>query len=460
MKFYTNLNLLICLCLLSILGCSDENRLTSSAQNYGGDGLFAPAAQETVVTFQALYLTHFKTLEEYKAVQNPISKRQVLDLTMFLFGPLTHRQLAGVHRPEDVTVHSADPVLKNGLVYVPFTYHGRWLIRDSILDDSQLIIPLPYNSEIVYSKGWKNCTDSHPSHQTQSMMWYYWDPARINCDHQLGVHYQNVVVEKGEIHQQTILSYPEYHSMIKNVADQRTLSMTFAFGYVEDPAQPRPFKDSDSGAMEFQDFNRVAQQTLAPLGFKSQPLLASNYQSTSNLRIGTKWLGQINGVDIEIKIVISAVIDQMDLFAKSYAQDHDGFFGWFGHSRVGSGFDAEQFRRKLLYQPHLFTLSQEYQLIYWAGCNSYSYYTTPFFEMKAQLNPNLDPKGTKKLDIMSNALPSYFAFNAHNAEVMLNALIGFNTPKSYQDIITQLESHGNSWDVPVIVNVLGDEDNQ
>jgi hypothetical protein len=69
MKFYTNLNLLICLCLLSILGCSDENRLTSSAQNYGSDGLFAPAAQETVVTFQALYLTHFKTLEEYKAVQ-------------------------------------------------------------------------------------------------------------------------------------------------------------------------------------------------------------------------------------------------------------------------------------------------------------------------------------------------------------------------------------------------------
>ena len=48
-------------------------------------------------------------------------------------------------------------------------------------------------------------------------------------------------------------------------------------------------------------------------------------------------------MDIVINVVAAAGIDQMELFARSFAHDHDGFFGWFGHSRVGSGFDAERF---------------------------------------------------------------------------------------------------------------------
>lgn len=136
----------------------------------------------------------------------------------------------------------------------------------------------------------------------------------------------------------------------------------------------------------------------------------------------------------------------MDIFADSYAKKHEGFFGWFGHSRVGSGFDAEQFRRNVERHPETFSLSPDYQIIYWAGCNSYSYYTLPFFEMKAALNFEQDPNGTKKLDLISNALPSLFSFNAYNADVFLQALLNWKKPTSYQ--------------VLIIVNVLGDEDNE
>jgi hypothetical protein len=461
MKF-DSIAIVVSIC-LSLLACSDKERVGSPIKAQSGDQLYSAVGQEKAVSFSALYLTTYTSLDEYKEAVNPVSKRQVLNLVMFLFGPLTHREIAGVHRPEEVTIDTLNPVVDGNKVYVRFSYSSRWLIHQSVLEKGELIVPLPYNTEIVYTiytKGWKRCTDTYPSHQTQSMLWYYWDPSRYGCDHQLGLEYQNVLVEMGASQEQTILSYPEYKEMIRNQDEKKTLSMTFAFGYVEDQANPNPYTDSDSGMQEFQSYIQTTDQTLAPLGFLNEPILASSYQKNSDLQIGTKWVGEIGGVKIVVKVVSTAGIDQMDLFAKSYAQEHDSFFGWFGHSRVGSGFDAEQFRKKLLYQPDLYTLSESYQMIYWAGCNSYSYYTTPFFEMKAQLNPALDPNGTKKLDIISNALPSYFAFNAVNAQVMLNALLGFQNPQSYQQIITELESQGSGWGVPVIVNVIGDEDNK
>lgn len=457
MKF--NLKFVFVIAALSLTACSDKERVGSPIKAHG-DQLYSAVGQEKAVTFKALYLTPYRSLEEYKMASVPVSKRQVLNLVMFLFGPLTHREIAGVHRPEEVVIDELNPIVDGQRVYVRFSYSSRWLIHKPVLNDSALVVPLPYNTDIVYTSGWRNCTDTHPSHQTQSMLWYYWDPSRYKCDHQLGSEYQNVQVELGAAEEQTTLSYPEYQEMIRIEGEQKTLSMTFAFGYVEDSEDPHPYTDVDSGMQEFQTFIRTTNATLAPMGFVSESILASSYQKKSNQQIGTKWVGDVGGVKFVIKVVSTAGIDQMELFAKSYAQDHDGFFGWFGHSRVGSGFDADQFRKKLVYQPELYTLSSHYQMIYWAGCNSYSYYTTPFFEMKAQLNPSQDPQGTKKLDIISNGLPSYFAFNAINAQVMLNALLAYQKPQSYQQIVSELERHGSSWGVPVIVNVIGDEDNQ
>jgi hypothetical protein len=151
----------------------------------------------------------------------------------------------------------------------------------------------------------------------------------------------------------------------------------------------------------------------------------------------------------------------MNLFAESYAARQEGFFGWFGHSRVGSGFDAQSFQMIMNSNPERYSLTSDYQLIYWAGCNSYNYYTLPFFEMKARLNPTQDPKGTKNLDIISNGLPTYFSLNAYNADIMLKALLNWDTPTSFQSIVDQIEDRAEkSGGTTVLVNVLGDEDNQ
>ena len=167
-----------------------------------------------------------------------------------------------------------------------------------------------------------------------------------------------------------------------------------------------------------------------------------------------------DGVRYTINIVAAAGIDQMEIFAKSFAHDHDGVFGWFGHSRVGSGFDANNFGQMVKNNPSYYSISRQYQLIYWGGCNSYSYYSLPFFKFKAQLDPQNDPNGTKKLDILGNGLPSLFAFNAFNADVTLKAVMNWENRTSYQDIVNTLENNASSYGSTVLVNILGDEDNQ
>ena len=57
-------------------------------------------------------------------------------------------------------------------------------------------------------------------------------------------------------------------------------------------------------------------------------------------------------------------------------------------------------------------------------------------------------------------LPTYFALNSGNANIMLKALIYWEKKTSYQDIVDQLEAKAEDFGARVLVNVLGDEDNK
>ena len=224
-----------------------------------------------------------------------------------------------------------------------------------------------------------------------------------------------------------------------------------------------PNKDFDFGMQEYRKFIRYMDRQAKKLMLEKSPITQAEYLNPDfpEKVIGYRYKGLKDGATVEIKVVTSANIDQMNLFAKSYAHDHDGFFAWFGHSRVGSGFDAKTFSTMVNNDKEYFSITPNYQLVYWAGCNSYSYYTLPFFAQKAAAQPVLDPKGTIGLDILSNALPSLFSFNAYNATVTFEALINWTEPTSYQTMITTLEDYGrDEGGVIVLVNVLGDEDNK
>ncbi len=437
-----------------IVGCSQtsNNQYVKPTEIYN---LYSADGREHKVQFDAVYLS---TYQQVSKLDIETLVNEITETTKFLAGPLTERSLAGIQKGETITLHLDQVSMKNGRVLVPYTYNGVWLVRSQVLTGTFINIPVPISVRDLKTKNWKKCTASEADHSSWGFMWYFWDPARSGCDHQLGENYQEVQVNIGAETSPTDISFPEYKNLIRMNNGKATLAMTFAFGYVEDVANPNPFTDYDSGMLQFQKFYAKVKKEVDPLGFTETPIYQNEITGGTAV-VGARFSGLKDGVHVQVSVIAAAGIDQMDLFADSYAKKHEGFFAWFGHSRVGGGFDADQFQQNLNRNPAVFSVSPQYQLIYWAGCNSYSYYTLPFFKLKSALNPLQDPNGTKKLDLISNGLPSLFSFNAFNANVLFDALINWEQPTSYQTIVNQIESHASHRGSPVIVNVLGDEDN-
>lgn len=440
------------------IGCSKAKESTSISGNT--ENLYSLKGTERVVSFKALYQTGYTNMADFKADRFSPSKWEIASTVKFLFGPLVTRDLGGPQRGEEIKILRDEAVMKNGFVFVPYDYKALWLTTKDFPVEGKLF-PLPYQSSMRNSTNWKNCGDYAEEHQTEGFFWYFWDPSRSGCDHVEGVEYQNVALHFGNETIQTTQTYPEYQRMIRTRGTKKVLQMTYGFGYVEDPANPNPFTDYDSGMYEFRNFVTAVDAMVTPMGFVRTPIMQSEYDGNANLAIGARFTGNKDGIIVEISVVASAGVDQMMLFAESYAARQEAFFAWFGHSRVGSGFDAQNFQSIVNSNPTKYALTSDYQLIYWAGCNSYSYYTLPFFDMKAALSPTLDPKGTKNLDIISNGLPSYFSVNSANAKIALKALLNWNQPTSYQTLVNEIENRSNAnMGNVVLVNVLGDEDNQ
>lgn len=424
---------------------------------------------ETQVQFSALFKTDQYTLEQIQKMDESSKdyfERSMIKPTIkYLFGPMTNKSIGGMRTEMTVKASWELAYQENDQVVIPYLYTGTWIVASKVASSGKLTLPLPFNEQTLFSDKWLSCTDSDPEHQTQSFYWYFWDPSRFGCDHKINVHYQMIDVQFKSSTQMTVDTYPEYQKMIQSAGQNNNFQMTFAFGYVTDVADSNPDKDSDYGMDQYRKFIRFMDAEAKKFKLSKSPILQSEYLNPQypEKQIGYRYSGLLNNVKIEIKVVTSANIDQMELFAKSYAHDHDSFFSWFGHSRVGSGFDADNFASMLRYNPEYYSLSSHYQMIYWAGCNSYSYYTQPFFKQKAKLSSQLgilnDSAGTKNLDIIANGLPSLFSFNAANAIIVYNALINWQTPTSYQTIVNRLEKHAASNYYTVLVNVLGDEDN-
>jgi hypothetical protein len=424
--------------------------------------LYSPEGTEMQVTFKAHYLTRYKTLgelNEARATDPAVFLKQTIEPTLkYLYGPLTRRGWGGIKKTLRIELLWESATETAAGVLLPYEYSGRWLIATPFLVDSKKILPVPYNLSVLMSKDWKQCTDSH--HSEVGFYWYYWDPDRPGCDHQVDREFQNTSVTLTEATEETRLTFPEYQRMIRTQEGKRTFPITIGFGYYEEPEKPHPDTDKDSGIREYQQFLRLL-KPLLPSHTVESKIRRSEYPPFygDDFTIGRRFQFKKNALWYDLRVVTNAGVDQMVLFAKSFARDHEAYFGWLGHSRVGSGFDAIRFSQMLKDFPTLYSLTADYQLIYWGGCNSYSYYTEPFFKLKSGLSPD-DPNGTRSLDIIANGLPSFFSLNAANAMLHVRALLSWQeTPKSYQDLLAETENLAQSFGTSVLSVVLGDEDN-
>ncbi len=370
----------------------------------------------------------------------------------FLIGAATSKLIGGPGKVDEILVDWDHPFTKSGRIHFNYTYKGLYSVVKNFQE--KLYLPLPYHAEDLNTPEWRKCSDDPKV--LIGFLWYHWDIDLPGCDHQENIQYQMVELKLSNPTPQTTNTFPEYKRMIRQTKQGKELNMTFAFGYFgPSPENANPDTDTDPLAFQYRYFVDYLDKSLS--GFQKTPIYrgAYNFDPADKHLLGYQWKGQKNDINVHIKVVVEAGIPQLYLFAKSYAEDHDSFFGWFGHSLLGTGFDNARLQNIIKTHKDTYSVSPDYQLIYWDSCNSYTYYADQVFESKRAVN-SADLNGTQGADVLSNVLPSYIPRAFDHAKIMFESL--WEAQASYQQIMDRFKlPHPALKDSALVLQ--GDEDN-
>ncbi len=426
---------------------------------------YANTAEEYEVSYVQNFRTQYTSVEEYRRLADGVQRRimtydDINTAILSAAGPLNVRHLGGPLKFFEPDIRWNEPQLVNGRVQIPIHVRNRWLLAKGVVTGPTMKIPMFLNYADIKIPGWEKCSDK----MHVDLLWYYWDPKRPGCPHKAGVDYEEVTVNVVSKTQNTVQTYPEYAKLIRIEEGVPTISMAFAYGYNEMPTNPDPDKDNEWGANNYRRMLATI-RSLAPKGYTETkvnldkiPLNGINQYPAGRRIVFTK-----NGIRYRISVYMEShhVYNTM-FFMNSFAVENDSLFIWMGHSQIGMGFNPGVMNSMISENPSVFRVSRDYQLLYWAGCSSYSYYGYPLFDIKQQYAGGT---GTDNLDILTNGLPSDFSILPDQATYLMNILLSININQpaagqpSFQTIVQNLDRLGGKNGVKIFANVLGDEDN-
>jgi hypothetical protein len=202
-------------------GCKQATQSTVQANPENIANFYSSAGVETKVQFSAVYKTSDYKIEDIQKMdadtKSYFEQSLIKPTIKYLFGPLTNRELGGMKTEMTVVIDWAQAIQEGDHVVVPYTYSGTWIVASKLISTTdKLTLPVPFNSQKLFTTNWLACTDSASEHQTQSFFWYFWDPSRSGCDHVLNTDYQIVDLKLSEQTLNTDETYPEFKKMISS----------------------------------------------------------------------------------------------------------------------------------------------------------------------------------------------------------------------------------------------------
>ncbi len=93
----------------------------------------------------------------------------------------------------------------------------------------------------------------------------------------------------------------------------------------------------------------------------------------------------------------------------------------------------------------------QYAVVFMNGCDTYAYVDDALWTAHAQINPD-DDVGTKYLDIVMNAMPSFFSNMPYATLALVKGLTDIDSPRTYEQIFADISSSQ-------VVLVSGEQDN-
>jgi len=265
--------------------------------------------------------------------------------------------------------------------------------------------------------------------------WYHYRPAISGCA--IAAADRSAPVAAASVSPlNTNAKYPEYHK----VWEDRSLDVLAVFGKYEKGAT----SDFDAGIAAYNEFVAYMRAELgagaavSPSGLPSSPG-AANPDVVFTLDLGGGRNATISA------LLVDEVSSASAAWAKRYAELVAGADMILYNGHAGLGANVAALEKMGAFFP------AKYQVIFFDGCDTFAYADDTLAQRRAALNPD-DPAGTRYLDVITNAMPAYFANMADGSMALIRALLHPEAPKSYQAIFRETaQSH--------VVVAQGEEDN-
>lgn len=316
-----------------------------------------------------------------------------------------------------------------------------WGSKTNIPTSYKFTLPTNMDSDslnVFAEKYGHDCVDWGAHDVDSGSMWYYYRPNRSGCTFEEGATFTTeATVTVSDIN--TTGKYPEY----TKVWEDDALKVVAVFGKYEDGATT----SSDAGISAYNRFIQTMKTELAVLDtMETTPEVVPNAPGVGAPDI-TFTATMADGKSVQ---VVALLVDNVRTAPATFTQRYNELSGdadlivYNGHAGLGANIRA-------LAQKGRWVAGQ-YSIVFMNGCDSYAYVDSAMWDARAAVNPD-DPTGTKHLDIVTNAMPSFFREMPNGTTQLVRALLAYDSPKTYEQIFEKVD------DSEVIL-VSGEQDNE
>ena len=300
-----------------------------------------------------------------------------------------------------------------------------WGKRGDTPGTYELILPqdISYSAvEEFVSKHKTTCVDVHAHDVTSGVFWYYFRPLNRRCQmaEEEIFRFQAKVTASAE---ETEGKYPEYHK----VWEDDTLNVVAIFGKAKD--EPSSWDVGTNGYGQFvQQVRRElrgAEIVIEPENSAERP---GDEQPRTVIRATLPDGKKVNVHAFLIQSVSSASSDFWDTY-ETLTPDAD-FIVYNGHSGLGQ--NVKKLARRGEWR------TGQYAIVFMNGCDTYAYIDSALADAHAAVNPD-DPEGTLYLDVVANAMPSYFRSMPAATMAIISGLLSYDDPMTYEEILKQID---------------------
>ena len=365
-------------------------------------------------------------------------KQTINDQMLYTVGHLNHDKSVG--RLDNLELTNIVKTNEGGKVRIK--YHAKlpvaWGSKTNLPTSYEFRLPKDVShaaqSQFVERHS-HTCVDWGAHDVDAGSMWYYYRPRRSGCqitDDEV----VKLTATATPSATNTTGKYPEYHK----VWEDDRLEVISIFGKYENTGGA-----SDSGVQAFNQFVRTMKRELASMGLTTTPANVADAPGP-DVKDVTFEATMADGKKVKVTaFLVDAITSTWQGFDARYESltPTADLIAYNGHAGLGQNVRA--LARKGRWLP------SKYQMFFMNGCDTFAYVDGSLAQTRAALNPD-DPSGTKYMEFVTNAMPSYFHSMAAASTAIVKGLMDTNAPKTYDKIFENI-------DRAEVVLVTGEEDN-